>query len=160
MIVYLLISQMSNSCNLSTHFSAGLFIETSLKAEAAAFLSSSSSETVEIDDTSSAIARTSLVAENLGALWAPPGIRALVQARLNQVTCDGETILITLPVDHRLGTAAESSALGRCIIFVVIFTVRLIESIPLNLRRYYCIGMCLDWSHFMFLIFLPSPISY
>jgi hypothetical protein len=94
--------------------SVGLLIETSVNAEAAAFLDSSEASSIEETSDDLTLTRSSLIAEGLGVLWSPPAIRAIVQARLKQVTCDGETILVTLPIDHRIGTTAESLALGIC----------------------------------------------
>jgi hypothetical protein len=58
------------------------------------------------------LSHSSDVAEGLGVLWQPPAVRAMVQRKLRSITCDGETILITLPVDYRISTGVESAALG------------------------------------------------
>jgi heme/copper-type cytochrome/quinol oxidase subunit 4 len=91
-------------------------LETSVHAEQAevqtAFSEGAESSDIAFTAEEAALQRTSLVAERLGVLWAPPSIRALVQEALNTVTCEGETILVTLPVDHRIGTDIESGMLG------------------------------------------------
>jgi uncharacterized membrane protein len=85
--------------------------QTSTNAEATEAGTSLSTDEA-VTSAAAALARTSLVAENLGALWAPPSKRALAQAKLNEVTCDGETILITLPVDHKIASEVQSAMLG------------------------------------------------
>jgi heme/copper-type cytochrome/quinol oxidase subunit 4 len=55
---------------------------------------------------------TSSVAQELGALWNPSWLRTIVLERLQAVTCEGETILVTLPVDHRIGSDLQAATLG------------------------------------------------
>lgn len=108
--------------------------QTSVNAETAATLSAGSFTSVDDDAllassaSSSAgalLARTSTVAEGLGVLWFPPYIRARVQRRLQAITCEGETILVTLPVDHRVSQPIESAALamtilGACVVALIL----------------------------------------
>lgn len=63
--------------------------------------------------------------DNTGALWAPLAIRVLVAEKLVSITCEGETILITLPVDHRIGTDIQAgmlavTILGACVRIIII----------------------------------------
>jgi heme/copper-type cytochrome/quinol oxidase subunit 4 len=109
--------------------------QTSVTAEAAAFLSTFTSTGADASlsklltsdssesTTSSTLARTSQIAEQMGALWATPGVRALVQAKLKLVTCDGETILITLPVDHKISTEIQSGTMGISILGVCLIAL-------------------------------------
>jgi heme/copper-type cytochrome/quinol oxidase subunit 4 len=108
--------------------------QTSVNAEAAAFLEVGSFTSAADDATLAAtaassaaasLARTSTVAEGLGVLWMPPAIRAAAQRRLQAVTCEDETILVTLPVDHRITQPIESAALaitilGACVVALIL----------------------------------------
>jgi hypothetical protein len=103
--------------------------QTSTTAESAIGAFTSDNADLAADSSASSISsslqRSSVIAEQLGALWALPYQRALVQARLNSVTCNGETILVTLPIDHRISTEVEStmlgiSILGVCIIILIL----------------------------------------
>jgi heme/copper-type cytochrome/quinol oxidase subunit 4 len=74
---------------------------------------------------SEATGQSSQVALDIGAAWSPPYIRDIVYTKLNFITCDGETILITLPIDHRIGTDVEAGTLGvtilgACAIFLIL----------------------------------------
>jgi ABC-type phosphate transport system substrate-binding protein len=89
--------------------------ETSTAAEAATFLGTTVTDSA-VSTEASELARRSQVAEALGALWQPPDVRAIMQARLQSVTCDGETILVTLPIDHRIGLEVQNGALGVSVI--------------------------------------------
>jgi hypothetical protein len=108
--------QTSRSADIA--FQLGAYTTDAADLALAAKLTSTSTEVSQ-----SSTAATSLIAEQLGALWAPPSIRALVQARLNSITCEGETILVTLPVDHRLGVPLESALLGISVIGICIIAL-------------------------------------
>jgi heme/copper-type cytochrome/quinol oxidase subunit 4 len=114
--------QTSTSADISTLL--GTYISDEADLALATELADTSSDTSE-SSASATLARTSLVAEQLGALWAPPYVRAIIQAKLKTVTCEGETILVTLPIDHRIGITVQSamigiSVLGICLIALIL----------------------------------------
>jgi heme/copper-type cytochrome/quinol oxidase subunit 4 len=98
----------------SLFVSGTVVIETSVNAEAAALLGDyvTDDEAALTVASDAALVKTSQVAESMGIMWYPPEVRALAQRRLQAVTCDGETILVTLPVDHRISANIESAALA------------------------------------------------
>ena len=49
------------------------------------------------------------VAPSIGVSWFPPAIREPLLTQLNYVTCDGETMLITLPVNAVMPSAVTST---------------------------------------------------
>jgi heme/copper-type cytochrome/quinol oxidase subunit 4 len=103
-------------------------IETSINAEAAELLGEFVSDDTDVSVTISAdatLVKTSQVAEEMGVMWFPPDVRTLVHKKLQTVTCDGETILVTLPVDHRVSDEVQNAALaitilGACVVGLIL----------------------------------------
>jgi hypothetical protein len=104
-----------------------LHAQTSSSAEVAAslFANDALSEAAMAQFDALSLVSSTDVADQNGLQWMPPQIRALVQVRLQTVTCEGETLLVTLPVPHRLGYDVESSALAISIIGYVLAAVML-----------------------------------
>jgi hypothetical protein len=114
--------QTSTSADISAQL--GAYTTDAADLALASQLSDSTNDDSE-SSASASLARTSLVAEQLGALWSPPAIRSLIQAKLKTVTCEGETILVTLPIDHRIGIPLESALLGITILGICLIALML-----------------------------------
>jgi hypothetical protein len=89
------------------------------------FIDVTPGDTISSQSNSNGLARLTTIAEAMGVLWFPPQYRSINQRKLNAVSCGGEVILVTLPVDHRIGSAVEASTLaitiiGCCIIFLLL----------------------------------------
>jgi heme/copper-type cytochrome/quinol oxidase subunit 4 len=65
------------------------------------------------------------VADQIGLQWMPPNIRGIVQKTLQTITCEGETILVTLPVPHRLSDDIEATGLAISIVGFVLVAILL-----------------------------------